>query len=69
MSSKLEAKRAELALLEAEEAFVAKKKAGKLTNEDRLALRQHRHDFRVNHRGPKPGAAVAAIGPDKKADK
>ena len=45
-----------------EDAFVAKKSAGTLTNEDRLELRAARQDYRDNHRKPvKDGAQPAAI--------
>lgn len=63
MSDKIARKEAELALLKLEAAFVAKKKAGKLTVDDRLALRAARQDYRLNVRRPvKNGAAPAAIG-------
>jgi hypothetical protein len=62
MSSKLEAKRAELALLEAEEAFIEKKAAGSVTQEDKLELRALRQEYRLNYRSPAAeGAAPAAI--------
>ncbi len=53
---------AELELLAAEEEFVAKKLAGTLTNEDRLALRELRASYRLNHRAAvKDGATVGTI--------
>lgn len=58
----LERKQAEVALLEAEAAFAAKKADGGVTNEDRLELRRLRHTFRTQWRQPKPGASPAAIG-------
>jgi hypothetical protein len=63
MSDKIARKEAELALMKAEAEFIAKKKAGKLTNEDRLALREMRQAYRLNVRQPvADGAAPAAIG-------
>jgi uncharacterized protein YnzC (UPF0291/DUF896 family) len=63
MSDKIARKRAELELLEAEAAFVEKKKAGTLTSEDRVALRALRQAYRSGARPPvKDGASVAAIG-------
>jgi hypothetical protein len=63
MSDKIAAAKAALALLEAEEAFKAKKAAGELTTEDKLALRALREEFRSNTRTPvKDGAAPAPIG-------
>ncbi len=63
MSSKIARKEAELKLLKAEEAFVAKKESGKLTRKDKLALRELRQQFREEYRRPKAdGAAPDAIG-------
>lgn len=63
MSDKIARKEAELALLKAEAEFVAKKKAGELTNEDRLALRALRAEYRSSVRRPvKDGVSVEAIG-------
>ena len=45
-----------------EEAFVAKKAAGKLTSKDRYDLDAARVDYRLNHRQPATGAAPDAIG-------
>lgn len=54
---------AELALLRAEADFVAKKQAGPVSMEEKLALRALRQDFRLNYRKPaKEGAQPAAIG-------
>ena len=59
---RLEQKRAELALLEAEEVVRVKKLAGTLTKEDRLELRRLREEYRTNHRpAVKDGAAPAPI--------
>lgn len=58
---KLERKRAELALLEAEAEFVAKKADGSVTVEDKEELRALRQVFREEHRQPAPGAAVESI--------
>lgn len=68
MSSKIEQKRAELALLEAEQEFVARKKAGTVTEEDKLALRALRQEFRETHRRPSPGAVVDPIGAKAKVN-
>lgn len=46
---------------DAEEAFRKKKAAGKVTAEDKLALRSQRQEFRETHRVAKPGAAPDAI--------
>ena len=63
MSSKIVRKEAELKLLKAEEAFVAKKESGKLTRKDKLALRELRQEFRDEYRKPKvEGAAPGVIG-------
>lgn len=63
MSDKIARKEAELVLLKAEAEFVAKKEAGELTSEDRLALRALREAYRLTYRGPvKDGVSVAAIG-------
>ena len=60
--SRLEQKRAELALLEAEAAFLEKKIAGTLTDDDRLNLRRLREEYRDLHRPPViDGAAPAPI--------
>jgi hypothetical protein len=72
MSDKLARKRAELALLEAEEAFREKKAGGEVAREDKLALRELRQSFRDEYRQPvSEGAAPAAIKPkaDPKASK
>lgn len=61
MSSKIEAKRAELALLEAEEAFAAIKAEREPTNEEKLALRELRREYRENYRQPADGANPGAI--------
>jgi hypothetical protein len=54
---------ARLALRKAERDLIAKKKAGKLTNKDRLALRGLRRAYREDVRTPTTeGAAPAAIG-------
>lgn len=59
---RLDQKRAELALLEAEEALREKKFAGTLTMEDRLVLRRLRVEYRTKHRpAVKDGAAPAPI--------
>jgi len=63
MSDKIARKEAELALLKAEAAFREKKAAGKLSPEDKLALRALRQEYRENQRPPVvDGAAPAAIG-------
>lgn len=59
--SKLDAKRAELALLEAEEAFAAKKAAGPVSMDEKLALRALRQEYRETHRKPAEGAAPDPI--------
>ena len=61
MSSKIEAKEAELALLKAEAAFSEKKLSEGVTDEDKQALRELRREFREKYRQAKPGAAPAAI--------
>ena len=69
MSDKIAKKKAEVALLEAEAAFSAKKKAGKLTDKDRHELRALRQSFRDNHRSPVvDGASVEAIGAKAKVN-
>lgn len=68
MSDKIERKRKELEVLEAEAEFREKKAAGTLTNEDKLALRALRQEFRENHRQAKPGASPAAISNKAKAE-
>lgn len=61
--SRIEAKRAELELLEAEEAFHQKKLDGTATTEDKVAIRELRRAYRENYRQPTTeGAAPAAIG-------
>jgi len=56
-------KEAELDLLKAEDVFIEKKEAGEATTEDKLALRQLRQDFRLNHRRPAAeGAQPGSIG-------
>jgi len=63
MSSKIDRLKAELALAEAEEAFVEKKKAGKASPKDKAALRQLRSEYRSQHRKPaKNGAQPESIG-------
>ena len=66
MSTRIDQKRAELALLEAEHAFAEKKAAGTVTEADKLELRALRQSFRTDHRQAKPGAAPAAINPKVK---
>lgn len=68
MSDKIARKQAELDLLKAEAEFVEKKEKGKLTHDDRLALRALRQEFREKYRTPKPGASPAAIGTKAKAN-
>lgn len=69
MSDKIARKKAELELLEAEAEFVAKKQSGKLTADDRHALRELRQAFRQNHRTPvENGASVESIGAKAKAE-
>lgn len=60
--SKLARMEAELALMKLEAEFAEKKAAGDLSNEDKLVLREARQKFREEHRQPKPGASVDAIG-------
>ncbi len=55
--------KAELALEEAEDDFVEKKAAGKLTRQDRLDLRERRKAFRLKHRKPVEPGQGAAPGP------
>jgi hypothetical protein len=63
MSDRVAALEAELELRKAEEAFIAKKLAGKATAEDRAALHEIRRAYRENQRPPvSDGAAPAAIG-------
>ena len=69
MTDRVEAIDAEIAALKEarklaklEAAFVKKKLDGSLTTADKLALREARFDYRVNHRRPATGAAPDAIG-------
>ena len=63
MSDKIARLKAQLELAELEAEFVAKKAAGKLTYEDKVALREARQAYRENVRQPvQDGAAPAAIG-------
>lgn len=63
MSDKIAALKAQVALLELEEEFKEKKASGDLSNEDKLALREARREYRRSHRRPtKDGAQPAGIG-------
>ncbi len=52
--------REEKKLAKLEDGFVAKKLAGTLTMDDKLALREARQDYRDNHRKPKTAGAQPA---------
>lgn len=55
--------RAELRVLELEEAFRAAKEAGEVTAEQRAELRAARQEFRTLRSGLPPAAGVATPGP------
>ncbi len=58
--SRVGALKHEIALLEAEDAFVAKKAAGTLTKQDRLDIREQRKEYRLKYRKPvQPGEGAA----------
>lgn len=62
MSDKIARMKAEVALLEAEEEFTAKKASGKVSRDDKDALRALREAFRTEWRqAVKNGAAPEAI--------
>ena len=58
----IEALKQGMKLAKLEKAFVKKKLDGKLTKKDREDLSAARTDYRLNHRQPATGAAVASIG-------
>ena len=64
MATKADKLKAQLKLVEAEDKFVAKKEAGKLTVKDRHDLRAVRQEYREKWRGPPKdgGAAPATTG-------